>query len=167
MTAKFLLFKGLILCAVLHLAGCSTAGRREAPGEADASVQKRVVPYLIFSGECREALAFYADCLEGEVVNLTTFSESGVDVEDKYGGRIFNSELRADGIRIMASDNLPGDELKQGNNFALFLIVPSEPGLERLFARLSSGGSVIFPLEGEFGMVEDRYGVRWMLEGVE
>jgi PhnB protein len=33
-------------------------------------------PYLTFSGNCREAMEFYAECLGGEVSSIMSFAAS-------------------------------------------------------------------------------------------
>ncbi len=33
-------------------------------------VTMKLNPYLMFSGNCKEALTFYAGCLSGEIVSL-------------------------------------------------------------------------------------------------
>jgi PhnB protein len=37
---------------------------------------KEATPYLIFNGNCREAMTFYQSCLGGEL-NVMTFGEAG------------------------------------------------------------------------------------------
>ncbi len=56
---------------------------------------KSLNPYVMFSGNCREALTFYKECLDGEIVSMQTFAESPIPVPDDAKDRIFNSEFRA------------------------------------------------------------------------
>jgi len=65
---------------------------------------KRLNPYLMFPGSCKEALTFYQECLDGEIVSMQTFADSPVDVPPEHGHRIFNSEFRAEDVHFMASD---------------------------------------------------------------
>jgi PhnB protein len=68
---------------------------------------------------------------------------------------------------VMASDGCPSEKTSfQG--FSLSLTVPNETEAERAFAALSKGGQVKMPLtktfwSPRFGMVEDRFGVGWMV----
>lgn len=125
---------------------------------------KRLKPYLIFSGHCREALEFYKECFDGEIVMVQTFADSPVDVPREHGQRIFNSEFRAGEIDFMASDDMPGREVTPGRNFALFVSFPEPEEQKRVFGELSQGGEVLFPIEKGFGMLVDRFGIQWMLE---
>lgn len=120
-------------------------------------------PYLIFPGTCQEALTFYANCLGGDIVLLQTYADSPLDVDPSYGDRIFNAEVQAGDMAFMASDNLPDQELIAGTNFALFVAFGDAEEQKQVFEALGEGGRVMMPLDGGFGMLEDRYKVRWML----
>lgn len=124
---------------------------------------KKLNPYIMFSGTCEKALAFYKKCLGGDIVSKQTFADSPVDAPDEYKHKIFNSEFRADDIHFMASDTLPGYDIVVGSNVALFLTFSIDEEQEKAFAQLSEGGKIIFPLENKFGMLVDKYGIQWML----
>ncbi|MFO7915389.1 MAG: VOC family protein [Candidatus Krumholzibacteriales bacterium] len=153
-----------ILMTVL-LAACSSTGEKEGSVEAEQAARE-ASPYLMFAGNCREAMAYYQKCLGGEIVEMRTFAESGLDVPEQESGRIYNSELRADGLILRASDRLPESKAAVVvDNFAIFVRFSETLDLKRVFARLSTGGRVIFPLKDDLGMLRDRFGILWMLEG--
>ena len=120
-------------------------------------------PYLIFPGTCREAIHFYAETLGGAIDVIQTYGESHLEVPAEHAERVFNSVLSASGVTIRASDGEPGNDQRIGQNIALFLLCESSDEQERVFAALAEGGQVVFPLEGGFGMVEDRFEIRWMV----
>lgn len=124
---------------------------------------KSVRPYLMFPGTCREALDFYAECLDGEVTLRVTYGEAPVDFPEEESDRIFNSELRAGGLSLMASDHLAEQSLSPGENFSLFVAFSEADEQEKAYRGLADGGRELMPLESGFGMVEDRYQMRWML----
>ncbi len=120
-------------------------------------------PYLMFPGTCREALDFYAGVLEGSIEHIQTVEESPMDFGPEHGHRIFNSVFVAGDVRLMASDGEPGNDPTPGRNVALFLTFSDADRQAAVFGQLVEGGQVMFPLEHGFGMVEDRYGIWWML----
>ncbi len=125
-----------------------------------------VIPYLTFPGTCAEAMKFYAEVLGGEITIMVTLADSPLDVPAEAGEFIFNSELRAGELVIKASDN-PADIGSEGESgdasVSLFVTFADEAERKGVFDRLAEGGQVLFPLDGPFGMVRDRFGTGWML----
>ena len=124
---------------------------------------KQALPYLIFSGNCREAMEFYAECLNGEITSIQTVGDSPMTVPVEHKDRIFDAELQAEGIRIKASDDMPGQPQAKGQNFAVFINFSDHDEQKQVFDKLSQDGHVQFPLENNFGMLVDKYEIQWML----
>lgn len=123
----------------------------------------QLLPYIVFPGTCKEAMEFYAETLNGEITMMQTFAASPMEIPEALQSRIFNSELKAGGIHFKASDDLPGHEVKVGTNISLFVVFPDKPAKEEAFNKLADGGKVLFPLDDNFGMLKDKYGVQWMV----
>lgn len=124
---------------------------------------KPITPYLVFPGNCREAMNFYQKVFDGDITIMMTFGDSPMPVPDESRDRIFNSELVTGEFKLKASDDIPGYEVFQGTNVSLFLTFDSEKKKTEIFNRLAAGGTVQFPIEDNFGMVKDRYGIQWMV----
>jgi PhnB protein len=123
---------------------------------------KTFIPYIAFPGTCREALNFYAIVLNGEINSLQTFADSPADVPNEHRERIFDSEFYADGIRFKASDDLPEHPIKVGTNISSFVSFMDKSEKESVFKTLSESGKILFPLDDNFGMLQDKYGIQWM-----
>lgn len=127
-----------------------------------------ITPYLNFSGNCREAMEFYARALGGELWKMT-FGESPMESPEEAKDLILHASVMVKGAPVvMASDTPPGMVLEAGNNVSLAVKCESAGEAERLFAALSEGGVVTMPLQEtfwaeRFGMLKDRFGVQWML----
>lgn len=129
----------------------------------------QVQPYIFFDGRCDEALEFYRKTLGAEVTALMRFKESpepeacGPGTADK----VMHAEFRVGESTLLASDGrCEGQPSFKG--FSLTLIMPNESESGRVFAALGEGGKVQMPLgktffSPSFGMVEDRFGVSWMI----
>jgi PhnB protein len=68
---------------------------------------------------------------------------------------------------LMASDGRC-DGQPRFEGFSLSIVVPDEEKADRVFKALGDGGKVTMPLEKtfwapKFGMLEDRFGVGWMV----
>jgi len=124
---------------------------------------KTLNPYVMFSGNCREALTFYQECLGGEITSIQTYADSPLGVSDEHGQRIFNAVFRAEDLLLRASDDMPTHPVIRGSNFALFVAFSDKEEQQRTFAALSKGGKISFPLANGFGMLTDKFGIQWML----
>ncbi len=125
-------------------------------------------PYLIFDGNCREAMNFYQTCLGGELVQQTAAeSPMAEQTPPEMKERILHAMLRNDNLVLMASDMFGPEGVVRGNNVQLCLVCTSKDEIETLFAKLAEGGQVGNPLQEEFfgtiGDLTDQFGTRWML----
>ncbi len=125
--------------------------------------------YLTFSGNCREAMTFYKDCLGGEL-SLQTIGES--PIADKMPPQMKESILHADltkeGLVLMASDMCDEKGLIKGNSVSLMLNCSSEEEIRTCYANLAKGGQATHPLENTFwgalfGSLTDKFGNHWLL----
>lgn len=132
----------------------------------------QVQPYLFFEGRAEEAIAFYRQTLGAEVQMLMRFKESPEPpppgmVPPGSENKVMHASVRIGDTTVMASDgNCGGRPNFQG--FALSLDARDAAEAERWFTALTDGGHVRMPLaktffSPKFGMVEDRFGVTWMV----
>lgn len=121
-----------------------------------------LIPYLVFLGNCKEAMEFYAECFQGEIASMQTFGDSQLNVPKEAETRIFDSELKAGNIHFKASDDLPSHPVKSGTNISLFLTFSDDERKKKTFKNLSEEGDILFPLDENFGMLRDKYGIQWM-----
>lgn len=126
-----------------------------------------LTPYLNFSGNTAEAMKFYHSVLGGEL-KMQTFGESGMAKTPEDKGRIIHATLKNDLVMFMASDTMPGQEAKFGDNIHMSLSGSDSAKLTELFDKLAKGGKVDMPLAKQFwgdtfGMLTDKFGVHWMI----
>lgn len=126
-----------------------------------------VNPYLAFNGNCREAMTFYKKALDGELT-LQTFGESPVEVSPEHKDKVMHAILTFGNAIIMASDGMPGHEVKPGNSVNLSIAALTVEDGERMFNNLSAGGTVTMPWNktfwgAMFGMFTDKFGMDWMI----
>ena len=126
--------------------------------------------YLSFNGNAADALAFYAKSLGGKILFSMTFGESpmGDETPADYKNKIMHATLEARGKQIMASDLPPGMAFDGYKGFSLSVQAKDVKEGEQLFKALSEGGKVTMPYAATFwspgfGMLEDKFGVPWMV----
>jgi PhnB protein len=138
-----------------------------------ATNDTRVIePYLFFNGNCDQAIEFYRKALGAEVQMIMRYKESPEPpppgmVPPGWENKVMHASLRVGRTVLMASDGCSTE--KSGfQGFSLSLSLPTQQDAERVFAALADGGQVRMPLGKTFwspcfGMVQDRFGVGWML----
>ena len=127
----------------------------------------KLVPYLHFPGNARDALNFYKDSLGGEIVQLGTYGESPMPSDEDYKDKVLHGRLVFDGNMIMVSDVFKGQSVSTDGNIQLSVDVDNESKLDEVFNRMAEGGKVTMPLADQFwgakfGMLQDKFGVNWM-----
>ena len=129
-----------------------------------------VQPYLFFGGRCEEAIDFYRKALGAELRMLARFKEAPEPqpgLPECFEDKVMHASLQIGDTIMMASDGrCEGEANFEG--FSLSITVSEEAEAERVFAALSEGGLVTMPLEKtfwapKFGMLQDRFGVGWMV----
>lgn len=121
--------------------------------------------YLMFDGECREAMDFYAKALGGELYSMR-YSEA--PEPPKGGGdRVMHARVSGRFGAVMASDVPEGMPVTKGNNFFINIACESREEVDRVFNAMKDGGTVKQALHDTFwgayfGMLVDKYGVGWM-----
>ncbi|HEX5970667.1 MAG TPA: VOC family protein [Gemmatimonadaceae bacterium] len=133
----------------------------------------RCTPFLLFDGNCGEAMSFYHACLGGELVvtKLADTPMKDMFPPEKHE-RIINAHLKSGAIEISATDWMasPAFEPKLGNMSALF-VTGTDAELRPAFDKLAVGAERerfqelhAMPF-GTYGQFYDRYGVQWIFRG--
>ncbi len=134
----------------------------------------RLTPFLLFDGNCAEAMTFYHKCLGGELT-LTKLGDTPMKAQfpQEKHNRIINAYLKSGAIEISATDWMasPALEPKQGNMTAIFVIGTAYDELKEVFDRLAERAEKERFQElhempfGTYGQFYDRYGFQWIFKG--
>ena len=129
--------------------------------------------YLVFDGTCTEAMRFYEKALGGKMEAMLTGAQSPMAGKMPPGmnDRVLHARLTVDGQVLMACDSMAGEKYEGMKGFWVSLIYPSNDKAKRIFDTLAQGGKVVMPMQKTFwseayGMVTDRFGTPWMVQGV-
>lgn len=144
------------------------------------------VTHLNFTGQAREALAFYASVFGGEAV-IRSYADFGMPAElPGSGDVVWGQVLAPSGFAIMAYD-IPGSTtpdaaaapvVRRENGLTItdqpFFVSLSSGSLDELtplWEGLAAGATVVEPLAASafsagFGMLTDRFGVTWTISVV-
>ena len=129
----------------------------------------QVNPYLIYDGNCQEALKFYQKVLGARIEATHRYGEGPpeMQVAPEHKDRIMHARLTIDGEVLMASDAYPGN-FQKPQGFSVSLQVEDPTDAERRFKALADGGSINMPFgktffSKGFGMCVDKFGIPWMV----
>lgn len=131
----------------------------------------RSTPFLLFDGNCAEAMSFYHRCLGGDLT-MTKLGDSLMkdQLPAEKHNRVINAHLKTGAIDISATDWMasPSFEPLQGNTFAIFVTADSVDELRSAFDSLADGADRQrfqdlheLPI-GTYGQFYDRFGVQWI-----
>ncbi|MDA7949390.1 MAG: glyoxalase/bleomycin resistance/extradiol dioxygenase family protein [Hyphomicrobiaceae bacterium] len=126
-------------------------------------------PYLFFNGNCAEAIASYVEIFGGEIMEKMPASDMPpeYDVPDENRHLVMHSRIRIGDGFLMASDNLMGENTEMTGSSVLVSLPTVDAG-KAAFDTLADGGAIEMPYgptfwSKGFGMLTDRFGVRWMI----
>jgi PhnB protein len=130
-----------------------------------------IIPYLMFSGRCEEAIEFYRKAIGAEVEMLMYHRDSpdppppGM-LQPGFEDKVMHATLNIAGATLMASDGC--NDTSQFSGFSLSLAFPDQQAARKAFDALAERGQVQMPLTATFwspffGMVTDQFGVNWMV----
>ncbi len=132
-----------------------------------------VTPFLLFDGNCAEAMTFYRQCLGGELT-LTKLGDTPMkdQMPPEQHHKIIYAHLKSGTIEFSATDWLhPTRMPKQGNTVALYLVGGAYNELKGVFDKLSEGADseLLDALRempfGIYGHLADKYGVHLFFNG--
>jgi PhnB protein len=134
----------------------------------------KLTPFLLFEGNCAEAMQFYQSCLGGDL-SLTKLGDTPMKPQfpEEQHQKITNAILKSGPREVTATDWLhPTRRPLQGNTTALYITGEGCDELSPIFEKLRSGDpKLLVELRrmpfGIYGRLTDRYGVEWFFRGAQ
>jgi PhnB protein len=132
-----------------------------------------VTPFLLFDGNCAEAMQFYQSCFGGDLT-LIPLAETPMMAQfpTEQHRKITNAFLRSGAVEFSATDWLhPTRRPLQGNTTAMYVTGNGYTELAPIFDKLRREADPRLLVElrempfGIYGRLTDRYGVEWFFRG--
>lgn len=132
-----------------------------------------LTPFLLFNGNCAEAMHFYHACLGGDIT-VTKLGDTPMkhQVPPEVHERVVNAHLKSGAIEFTATDWLhPTRKPIQGNTVCLYISAGSYDELKVIFDKLSVGADpeLLDDLKempfGIYGHLADKYDIHWFFKG--
>jgi len=132
-----------------------------------------LTPFLLFDGNCAEAMKFYQSCFGGELT-LTKASDTPMkdQISPEHQHKVINAHLKSGAIEFTATDWMHATRApRQGNMVCMYINGGKYSELRAIFDKLSAGAdkALLDDLRdlpfGSYGHLADKYGVHWFFQG--
>jgi len=116
---------------------------------------------------CIEAIEFYKDVFNAEVIGEITMLENVPGME-QYKGKVGHASLKIGDSKLFINDTTVVYPLDEGDRIQLVLELDSEEMLRETFEKLKFDGKIVTELTNVFWgalffSVKDKYGVMWQI----
>lgn len=132
-----------------------------------------LTPFLLFDGNCAEAMEFYQSCLGGDLT-ITKMGDTPMksQMPPELHYKVAHAHLKSGIIEFSATDWMHAKRTpKQGNTVGMYLNGGQYKELRAIFDRLAAGADndLLDDLQdlpfGTYGHLADKYGVHWFFQG--
>ncbi|MFD0868882.1 Uncharacterized protein conserved in bacteria [Chlamydia abortus] len=138
----------------------------------------RLSPYLVMDGNAREAIEFYQQVLDAQLVFSQSFGEMPENPDfplpAEAKDHVAHAMLKVGETDLMFSDTFPGQPHQSGNQVTICISTNDKEKAKQMFEALQQGGRVNMPLQETFfspayGSVTDKFGVTFQVftEGLQ
>ena len=132
-----------------------------------------LTPFLLFDGNCAEAMSFYQSCLGGELI-VTKLGDTPMreQAPPEQHHKVTYANLKRGAIEFSATDWLhPTRMPRTGNTVGLYINGGTYSELRALFDKLAvdADPGLLDDLRempfGVYGHLADKFGVHWFFRG--
>ena len=130
---------------------------------------KAIELYLVTDKNGLEAVDFYKEAFDAEVVSVTTFGQAIPDTPEENKNLVLNANLNINGIRLQISDNNPDYPYVQATNMTACLQLDNAETATAIYQKLSQDAKEIqlelqeTPWSPAYGIVVDKFGMTWQI----
>jgi PhnB protein len=111
-------------------------------------------PYLVLNGNGQEAIKFYANALDANLLGIQTFVEMPASLDhtipEDARNRVLNAHLKVGDTDLMLSDTFSGMPYQIDSHVTIALIINDQDKTREVFAKLQEGGKIIMELQKTF-----------------
>ncbi|WDM23703.1 VOC family protein [Paenibacillus polymyxa] len=135
-------------------------------------MSKRLIPYITMDGNAKEAIEFYKEALDAQLLFIQTFGEMPENpdfpIPAEVKERVGHATLKVGETELMFSDTFPGSPFSSGNQVSICITTDSVEQAQKMFDALQQGGQVGMPLQKThfspaYGNVTDKFGVTFQM----
>lgn len=125
--------------------------------------------YLVTNNNGLDAVAFYKDVFDAQVISCTTFGQAIPDTPEENKDLLLNASLDINGIRLQLSDNGSVHPYVEGTNMTACIQLDDAAEAKVLYDKLSEKAKRIdmalqeTPWSPAYAIVVDQFGMTWQI----
>lgn len=132
----------------------------------------KLIPYFVMNGTAKEAIQFYQQALDAQVLFSQSFGEMPENPEYPLPAEakdlVSHATIKIGESEVMFSDTFPGQDHQSGNQVTICISTNDADQARKMFEGLSQGGQVGMPLQETFfspayGQVTDKFGITFQV----
>lgn len=129
---------------------------------------QKITPFLWFDNNAEEAVKFYTALFENsDILSITRYNEQSAQASGQKPGTAMTIAFKLEGQSFTALNG--GPHFKLNPSISFFVYCESEEKINKLFKKLSDGGTVMMPLDKydwspRYAWVQDKFGLSWQLD---
>ncbi|MGP4073507.1 VOC family protein [Piscibacillus sp. B03] len=122
----------------------------------------------MFNGNGIEAMRFYEETFNAEVIEFKTYAELP-NAQEGDEQLLLHANLKIGGNDIMLSDTDPDHPIEAGTHISVALVTDDADQTSDIYRKIREhDGEEVMPLQETFfipayGKVKDKYGIEWQL----
>lgn len=131
-----------------------------------------ISPYLMMDGNANEAIEFYKQALDAEVIAHVLYEEMLNPPSEDLKKQVAHAKLKVEEAEFMLSDSPSTSPIKQGNQVTIYISTNDIEKSKRYFDALVQGGKPKMPFQktpfsSGYGSLTDKFGVTFLLDTEE
>ncbi|WP_054942561.1 VOC family protein [Paenibacillus ihuae] len=131
----------------------------------------KLTPYITLEGRVKEAIQFYEQAIDAEVLSIITYGEMPdmpTTFTDDLSGLVAHAKLKVGVTELMLSDTPGGSPIESGKRVTICITTNDVEQSKRIYEALRQEGQVNMPFREEpfspgFGDVTDKFGVTFQI----
>lgn len=130
--------------------------------------------YLMFNGNCSEALEAYVKAFGAQIIEMQRYGDVpnlGFPMDDNDKNLILHSRLKLDNTEIMCADSSENSSLS-GKNMYISFTTNDAAMVKQAWEILKLNGEIYMELAPTFfselhGSLQDKFGINWMFTAMK
>ncbi len=125
--------------------------------------------YLMFAGNCAEALSVYAEAWGAEITEMQKYGDMppnpAFPINEADKNKVLHARLKWNGTELMCAD--ASDRAESGTNMYISVTLNDTVAIQRAWDILKTDGVIFMNLAPSFfaaahGSLRDKFGINWM-----